>query len=73
MKESHSEGLASHTGPESCAGAREGTGEASAGVHAGQVSSSEINRSGMPTASPSSEGNTSQGYRSESCEDPAES
>jgi hypothetical protein len=45
MKESYSEGLASHTGPESCAGAREGTGEALTGVHTGQVLSSEITTS----------------------------
>jgi len=36
MKESHSEGLATHTGPESCGGAREGVVEALQGyVRAG--------------------------------------
>ncbi len=58
MRESYSEGVASHTGPESCAGAREGPGEALTGVHTGQVLSCEINRSGMPTLSPQAEGNT---------------
>src|SRR5213593_5287424 len=36
MRESHGEGLASHTGPESCVGPREGAGEALTGdVQAG--------------------------------------
>ncbi len=35
MPESYGEGVASHTGPKPCAGAREGMGEASAGVRAG--------------------------------------
>ncbi len=73
MKEPYGEGPASHTGPESCAGSREGTGEALTGVHTGQVLSSEINCSRMPTLSPNAEGNTLQGDRSESCEGPAES
>jgi RNA-directed DNA polymerase len=37
MKESHSEGLASHTGPESCGVVREGGHEALTGVRAGRV------------------------------------
>jgi hypothetical protein len=41
MKESHSEGLATHTGPESCGGAREGVVEALTGVRAGRVLSRE--------------------------------
>lgn len=36
------EGLASHDGPESCAGAREGAGEAWTGVHAGGLLSREM-------------------------------
>ena len=36
MKVHYDEGLANRIGPEPCAGAREGTGEASAGVCAGQ-------------------------------------
>ena len=35
------EGIAIHTGPEPCAGVREGVGEASAGVHIGQPLSRE--------------------------------
>jgi len=34
MKESYGEGLASHTGPESCVGRRKAAGEALTGVHA---------------------------------------
>jgi hypothetical protein len=42
MKESYIEGLASHDGPESCAGARKGAGEALTGERAGGVLSREI-------------------------------
>jgi hypothetical protein len=41
MKESSSEGVASHAGPESCGAAREGVAEALRGVRAGRVSSRE--------------------------------
>jgi hypothetical protein len=41
MKESYGEGVATHTGPESCAAAREGVGEALTGVRAGRVFSRE--------------------------------
>jgi RNA-directed DNA polymerase len=44
MKESHTEGPASHGGPESCAGAREGAGEALTGVYMGGVLSRENRR-----------------------------
>jgi hypothetical protein len=37
MKEPYVEGVAAHDGPESCAGVREGVGEALAGVRAGWV------------------------------------
>ena len=37
MKELYGEGLATHTDPESCAGSREGTGEALTGAHAGRA------------------------------------
>jgi hypothetical protein len=43
MKESYSEGLAIHAGPESCGGAREGTAEALTGVRTGRVFSRESN------------------------------
>ena len=42
MEVSYGEGLASHTGPESCADAREGRGEALTGERAGRVLSREI-------------------------------
>ena len=59
MKESYGEGVASHTGPEPCAGAREGMGEASAGARAGRVLSRESNvQIGAPTPSRRPEGNT---------------
>ena len=41
MRESHGEGLATHTGPESCGAAREGDAEALTGVRAGRVLSRE--------------------------------
>ena len=43
MKVLYGEGVATHTGPESCAVAREGRGEALTGVRAGQVWSGESN------------------------------
>jgi hypothetical protein len=42
MKESYGEGVATHTGPESCAGGRKASGEALTGERAGWVSSREI-------------------------------
>jgi hypothetical protein len=39
----YDEGLATHIGPEPCAGVREDVGEASAGVRAGQPLSRERN------------------------------
>jgi len=41
MKESHGEGLATHTGPESCGAARKGGVEALTGERAGRVLSRE--------------------------------
>lgn len=43
MEESYGEGLATHTGPESCGGTREGVAEALTGVRAGRVFSRESN------------------------------
>ena len=57
MKESYVEGLATHSGPESCVTVREGSGEALTGVRAGRVFSREscflrgadaVRRSGRP-------------------------
>jgi RNA-directed DNA polymerase len=73
MKEPYGEGPASHTGPESCAGSREGAGEALTGVHTGQPLSCEINQSGTPTLYPMSEGKTEHGAIRESCDGPAQS
>ena len=42
MQESHSEGVATHAGPESCTIVREGKGEALTGVRAGRVLSREM-------------------------------
>lgn len=42
MKESDGKGVANRTGPEPCASARKGAGEASVGVRAGRVLSREI-------------------------------
>src|SRR3972149_2556404 len=41
MQEPHGEGQATHTGPESCAGDRQGAGEALTGERAGRVLSRE--------------------------------
>ena len=41
MKESYVEGLAAHSGPESCVAARKGRGEALTGVRAGRLLSRE--------------------------------
>jgi RNA-directed DNA polymerase len=46
MKESYGEGLATHTGPESCVGGREAGGEALTGVRTGWASSREIHAPG---------------------------
>jgi len=49
MKESHGEGVATHTGPESCVVVREGGGEALTGERAGQPLSRE-NGESLPGA-----------------------
>ena len=61
MREPYGEGLASHTGPESCAGRREVAGEALTGAHAGQVFSCEINYIRGADAVSVAEGNTGRG------------
>ena len=59
MKVPHDEGAASHIGPESCAGDREGAGEALTGESAGRVLSRESGYNfRVPTVSPNAEGNT---------------
>ena len=49
MKEPYAEGLATRGGPESCAGPREGSGEALTGAQVGRVLSRENTRFGVPT------------------------
>ncbi len=73
MKEPYGEGLASHTGPESCAVGRKAFGEALTGVHADQPLSSEINPSGAPTLLSGAEGNIGYDAKCESCPGPTES
>ena len=58
MRVPYDEGVASHIGPESCVGDREGAGEALTGENAGQVLSRVRKNYGMPTESIFSEGNT---------------
>lgn len=59
MKEPYSEGVAIHTGPESCGNGSNVLAEALTGEHAGQVLSREILFNfGVPTLWDSTEGNT---------------
>ena len=73
MKESYSEGVAHHTGPESCVSRRKVAGEALTGVHTERVSSCEIKLFGVPTSFAYAEGNTEGGVMRKSHEDPAQS
>ena len=74
MEESYGEGVASHTGPEPCADAREGMGEASVGVRAGRVLSRESSAQiGVPTPSRRPEGNTGRAASARPAPDPARS
>ena len=70
MKESHGKDLASHPDPESCAGGREATGEALTGAHAGQPSSREIIKSGVPTPLTEAEGNIVDGVNRQAVRGP---
>jgi len=58
MKEPHTEGVATHSVPESCVVAREGGGEALTGACTGTVLSREINQTRVPTLFREAEGNT---------------
>ena len=51
------EGVATRDGPESCAGTREGAGEALTGVRAGQAIEPRNHHFGVPTLSHEAEGN----------------
>src|SRR6266496_1406175 len=56
-RELYIEGVAIHGGPESCAGVREGVGEALAGVRVGWAIEPRNQRSGVPTPYNWAEGN----------------
>src|SRR5207247_1384636 len=56
-RELYIEGVAIHGGPESCAGVREGVGEALAGVRVGGAIEPRNQRSGVPTPYNEAEGN----------------
>ena len=58
MKESYGEGVASHTGPESCGGGSNVAAEALTGEHVGGLLSSEIKNFRVPTLWSEGEGNT---------------
>lgn len=58
MRESHGEGVASRTGPESCVGGCEAVGEALTGVRMGWVLSRESILNRDADAFPSAEGHT---------------
>ena len=73
MKESYGKDPASHPDPESCVGDRKGAGEALTGAHAGQPSSCEIRRSGVPMRLSDAEGNTEGGAIGKPPLDPAQS
>src|SRR5262245_55266535 len=73
MKEQSGEDQASRPGPESCLRTGNGAGEALTGAHAGQPSSCEIRRSGVPTPSSEAEGHTEGGVIGEPSSDPAQS
>jgi hypothetical protein len=52
MEELYAEGVAIHGGPESCAGAREGAGEALTGARVGRAIEPRNHQFGVPTPSP---------------------
>jgi RNA-directed DNA polymerase len=57
MRESDTEGVATHGGPESCVGVREGAGEALTGYVQAGLLSHEIKGCGVPTSLSEAEGN----------------
>jgi RNA-directed DNA polymerase len=73
MQEPHSEGVAHHTDPESCAGHRKVSGEALTGGSADQPLSCEIIETGVPTLSRYAEGNTDVTEWRKVASDPAQS
>ena len=73
MKEPDEEGVASHLGPESCAGRREAAGEALTGGSAGAVLSCDIRNFGVPTQLRYAEGHIVRDVYRESRSNPAQS
>jgi RNA-directed DNA polymerase len=73
MKVQHGKDLASHSGPESCGGAREGVAEALAGETGGSAIEPRNPDFGTPTQLSDAEGNMYQGDHSESWGSPARS
>ena len=73
MREPDMEGVASHHGPVSCASGGNVAGEASIGVRAGQLLSSEITPLGVPTGLSGREGHAGRHDRRERRSGPTES
>jgi group II intron reverse transcriptase/maturase len=73
MKVQHGKDLASHSGPESCGGAREGVAEALTGETGGSAIEPRNPDFGTPTQLSDAEGNMVQGDHSESWGSPARS
>lgn len=71
MEEPYIEGVATHDGPESCVGVREGGGEALTGVRAGRAIEPRNQESGVPTPLARPEGNIAGGAMRELPGDPA--
>jgi RNA-directed DNA polymerase len=73
MKVQYGKDLASHSGPESCGGAREGAAEALTGETGGSAIEPRNQEIGTPTQLSDAEGNTGQGDQCESWDGPARS
>jgi RNA-directed DNA polymerase len=73
MKVRYGKEVASHSGPESCSGAREGVAEALTGETGRPGIEPRNPNSGMPTLLSEAEGNTAQGVNRQPCDDPTRS
>ena len=73
MKVQYGKDVASHSGPESCGGAREGAAEALAGETGGSAIEPRNPKSGTPTPLSDAEGNMNQGDECEFWSSPARS
>ena len=65
MQEPYRKGVAHHPDPESCAGDREGAGEALTGAHAGRAIELRNHSLGVPTSSRNREGHTNRSDKRE--------